>query len=332
MTSEIAKTAKMQDAETTSEITKHPPGARPTALPGDLAEVLSDYAAALRNVPLSPDTRRTYISRVRMFLAWLAAGGGQRRFRGDPLTLPETRDWAVRDYRRWLLRDGPVKRSVVYANSTLTALDDFYLRLGLGKAGIARDDLPRTAPRALDERARIRWLRAVEAHPSPRDRVIALIPYYAGARISEVTGLDVDDVRRSARKGTIRIYGKRGKIREVGIHPKLRPDLEQWLSERLTWPGAGTSPALFLNTRGGRLSVRAASGIIATIAENARLDDETTAHILRHTFATTLVRGKTDLVVVAELMGHTRLETTRRYSLPTEQDKAGALGLLTTDR
>ncbi len=60
------------------------------------------------------------------------------------------------------------------------------------------------------------------------------------------------------------------------IHPKLRPDLEQWLSERPTWPGAGTSPALFLNTRGGRLSVRAASGIIATIAENARLDDETT--------------------------------------------------------
>jgi hypothetical protein len=113
---------------------------------------------------------------------------------------------------------------------------------------------------------------------------------------------------------------------------KLRTDLEQWLSERLTWPGAGTSPALFLNTRGGRLSVRAASGIIATIAENARLDDETTAHILRHTFATTLVRGKTDLIVVAELMGHTRLETTRRYSLPTEQDKAGALGLLTTDR
>jgi site-specific recombinase XerD len=105
--------------------------------------------------------------------------------------------------------------------------------------------------------------------------------------------------------------------------------LEQWLSERPTWPGAGTSPALFLNTRGGRLSVRAASG---TIAENARLDDETTAHILRHTFAATLVRGKTDLLVVAELMGHTRLETTRRYSLPTEQDKAGALGLLTTDR
>jgi site-specific recombinase XerD len=45
-------------------------------------------------------------------------------------------------------------------------------------------------------------------------------------------------------------------------------------------------------------------------------------HVLRHTFATSLVRGKTDLVVVAELMGHSRLDTTRQYSLPTEQDKA----------
>ena len=70
------------------------------------------------------------------------------------------------------------------------------------------------------------------------DRVRGRHDVERGARISEVTGLDVDDVRRSARKGTIRIYGKRGKIREVGIHPKLRPDLKQWLSERPTW-GAG---------------------------------------------------------------------------------------------
>ena len=321
----------MQDPASVSEITKRPPGARPTALPADLAELLTGYAAALADAPLADDTRRTYLSRVRMFLAWIDSGQGRRRFQDDPLTLPKARDWAVRDYRRWLLRDGPVKRSVVYANSALTAIDDFYLRLGLGKASIDRDDLPRTAPRALEERARIRWLRAVEACLSPRDRALALIPYYAGARISEVVRLDVDDVRRSARKGVLRIYGKRGKVREVAIHAKLRPDLEQWLTERGAWPGADTSPALFLNTKGGRLSVRAASSVIAAIADDGGLDDETTAHVLRHTFATTLVRGGTDLVVVAELMGHARLETTRQYSLPTEQDKANALNLLTTD-
>ncbi|MEV0590449.1 tyrosine-type recombinase/integrase [Nonomuraea cavernae] len=57
-----------------------------------------------------------------------------------------------------------------------------------------------------------------------------------------------------------------------------------------------------------------------------------TAHVLRHTLATTLVRGKTDLVLVAEILGHARLETTRRYSLPSDKDKEDALKLITVDR
>jgi site-specific recombinase XerD len=92
--------------------------------------------------------------------------------------------------------------------------------------------------------------------------------------------LDVGDVRRSARKGVLRIYGKGGKVREVPIHAKLRPGLERWLTERTAWPGAGASPALFLNTKGGRLPTRAADGIIAAIAEQAALDDDPTAHRL----------------------------------------------------
>jgi integrase len=118
----------------------------------------------------------------------------------------------------WLLRDGPARRSRVYVNSVLTALDDFHVRRGLGKADVAREDLPKNAPRALEERARIRWLRAVEAHLSPRG-----IPYYAGARISEVVRLDTGDVQMSARKGRLRLYGKGGKFREVDIHPSSVP-------------------------------------------------------------------------------------------------------------
>ena len=301
-------------------------------LSDDLAALLDSYIAELAGTTLAAETRRTYISRVRQYLAWLATTHRRHRSDAGPLSSPKARDFAVRDYRRWLLHEGPAKRSIVYANSALTAIDDFYLRRGLGKTEIDRDELPKQAPRALEEKARIRWLRAVEQVTSPRDRCIALIPYYAGARISEVVRLDVGDVRRSARKGILRIHGKGDKAREIPIHPKLRPELEQWLTERATWPGADTDPALFLNAKGGRLSARAAGGTIAAIAENAALDDDPTAHVLRHTFATSLVRGKTDLVVVAELMGHSRLETTRQYSLPTERDKADALNHLTTDR
>ncbi len=87
-----------------------------------------------------------------------------------------------------------------------------------------------------------------------------------------------------------------------------------------------------LNQRGQRLGVKGAHDIITGIAEGAGLDDEITAHVLRHTFATTLVRGGTDLVIVAELLGHARLETTRGYTRSTREDRTRALDLLLVDQ
>src|SRR5438128_8259771 len=217
-------------------------------------------------------------------------------------------------------------------NSALAAIDDFYARRGLGRANAERADLPDQAPRALDQRAVLRWLRAVEAHLAPRDRALAGVLFYAGARISEAVRLDVDDVRLSARKGTLRLLGKGNKVREVPIHPQLRRDLTLWLEERPNWPGANVTPALFLNQRGDRLSVRGASDVVAALAEAAAQEDETTAHILRHTFATTLIRGGADLVLVAELLGHARLDTTRTYTRPTAEDCAKVVELLPVDR
>ncbi|MEV0316815.1 hypothetical protein [Nonomuraea fuscirosea] len=143
----------------------------------------------------------------------------------------------------WLLRDGPVRRSRVYVNSVLTALDDFCTRRGLGKAAAGREDLPKSAPRALEERARIRWLRVAEAYLSPRGRCFALIPYCAGARISEVVRLDVGDVQMSARKGKLRLYGKGGKFREVDTHPNSAPNCSSGSTNAPTGPTpAATGP------------------------------------------------------------------------------------------
>lgn len=95
----------------------------------------------------------------------------------------------------------------------------------------------------------------------------------------------------SARKGTLRVLGKGDKIREIPIHPRLRTDLHLWLHERPDWPEGTRNPALLLNNRGGRLTTRGASGIFRQIADNAGLDDQTTAT----SFDTTLIRGGTDL-------------------------------------
>ncbi|WP_406314815.1 site-specific integrase [Streptosporangium sp. NBC_01639] len=87
-----------------------------------------------------------------------------------------------------------------------------------------------------------------------------------------------------------------------------------------------------LNRRGGRLSARAASAVFIAIARAAGLEDPTTAHVGRHTFVTQLIRGGEDLVTVAELAGHARLDTLRIYSQPTDDDKQAALRHLTVDR
>ncbi|WP_194908969.1 tyrosine-type recombinase/integrase [Catenulispora rubra] len=156
------------------------------------------------------------------------------------------------------------------------------------------------------------------------------MPFYAGARISEVVALDVDDVRMSRRIGELRLYGKGGKVRTVPLKPQLRTALAAWIEQRSAWPGAG-GPALFLNHTGGRLSATAASDIITAITATARLEDPPTAQVFRHTFGTTLVRADTDLATVAELLGHSRIETVRIYSRPTEADKIRALEHLTVD-
>ncbi|MCW2883826.1 MAG: phage integrase family protein, partial [Streptosporangiaceae bacterium] len=93
-------------------------------------------------------------------------------------------------------------------------------------------------------------------------------------------------------------------------------------------------PALFLNHRGGRLSARSAYTVLRAIADAANLpigrDGVFTPHVLRHTAGTTMTRSGTDIVIVAELLGHS-LQTARRYSLPTHQDHQKAIERLTVD-
>ncbi|MGI8492561.1 MAG: tyrosine-type recombinase/integrase [Acidimicrobiales bacterium] len=289
------------------------------------------YASAVSRPggPLDADSVRVYCSRVRQYLAWLATAD----IDGDALHDAAARDWAVRDYRTHLLTIARRQPSTV--NAHLTAVDDFYRRLGLGPAAARREDLPKAAPRALDKRAQLRWLRAAE-QAATRDRTLALAGFYAGLRIGEIVGLDLDDIRSSARKGHLVVrQGKGGRYREAPLHPAWRATVEAWRKERTTWPQATTNPAVFLNRRGVRLSTRGAYDALAGIAEAAGIDvgrnAEFTPHVLRHTAGTTMTRAGTDIILVAEILGHS-VETARRYALPTQQDRQAAIERLTTDQ
>jgi site-specific recombinase XerD len=289
------------------------------------ADLLAKYSDHLEHSPLTGHTPRTYLGAVRAYLAWL----GQADVDGDPLNDATAKDWAVRDYRSYLVT--VAKRVTATVNKHLAALQDFYAWRGLGQPqGVKRHQVPRHAPKALDPRAKLRYLRAVEACPSARDRAIALLPLFAGTRIAEIAALDAADVRLSARKGELHLVGKGEKSRTVPVHPQLRDALAAWLAERPSRPGAD-SAALFTSGRGTRMTTDALADVINRITKAAGLEDEVTSHRLRHTFGTELTRKGVDIVTVAELMGHASLETTRLYTRPSADDMQRAVDLLTAD-
>jgi integrase/recombinase XerC len=256
-------------------------------------------------------------------VAWLA---DRSPVDGDPLADEPARDWAVRDYKRHLKAVQRWRPSSV--NLALAALDSFYGYLGLGRPVVRREELPAKAPRALSVEQQRRVLRMAE-HASARDRAIVVLLLYTALRLAELVALDVDDVRISARKGVVIVRsGKGDAFREVPLNALARQVLEEWLPERKRLAGAGER-ALFIGRGGRRLAKRSVDDVVRGIGKDAGV--RLSAHVLRHTCLTGMVRQGTDLVLVAELAGHRRVETTRRYSLPSEADRALAVERLQID-
>jgi site-specific recombinase XerD len=285
----------------------------------DLERQLAAYEVWLARQPLASNTRRAYLLQVRHYGAYLTTQPSQD---GDPLYDPFARDYAVRDYKTYLKTHGKVKPASV--NLALAAIDHFYLFLGLDQPRVKREDLPAQSPRSLNPEEQKAFLRAVERTPSVRDQAIARLLCYTGLRLSECAALNVDDVRLSARKGLVVVRSGKGETyREVPLNADVREALRTWLKERARRFPQISEPDLFLNLKGRRLSTRAIDLVLRQLGREAKL--ELSAHVLRHTCLTNLVRRGNDLVLVAEVAGHKRLETTRRYSLPSLEDRESAM-------
>jgi integrase/recombinase XerC len=162
---------------------------------------------------------------------------------------------------------------------------------------------------------------------------MALVFFYAGLRLSELAALDMADVAVSARRGRLQVRtGKGDAYREVPLNSACRQALEEWFDARadqLAAPteagggGEAETSALWLSRSGRRMSTRAVDLVVRRLAADANL--ELSAHVLRHTCVTNLIRSGADVVLVAEIAGHRRLDTTRRYSLPSQADKDAAV-------
>jgi integrase/recombinase XerD len=217
---------------------------------------------------------------------------------------------------------------------------------------------PRRLPRAIPVADVERLLAAAGTGEGPRplrDRALLELLYATGARISEATALDVDDLDLATRPGpvaepdargtwpelaeipelpevpgppslhavqaTVRLSGKGQKQRIVPVGSYARQALEQYLVRARPALAAATrrasaSPAVFLNARGGRLTRQGAWAVLRATAMRAGIAD-VSPHTLRHSFATHLLDGGADVRVVQELLGHASVTTTQVYTLVT---------------
>ena len=160
-----------------------------------------------------------------------------------------------------------------------------------------------------------------------RDKAILELFYASGLRLSELVGLDLDDVNLSGR--VVRVLGKGRKERVVPFNTTAAAALKAWLADReaLRAPGGLKGPPyskghqgrrprepLFLNYQGGRLSTRSVDKLVRRYVTASSTRMGISPHALRHSFATHLLEAGADLRAIQELLGHARLSTTQRYT------------------
>jgi integrase/recombinase XerC len=170
--------------------------------------------------------------------------------------------------------------------------------------------LPRAVP--IDETFALMEAPKADAVLGLRDRAMLELAYGAGLRVSELCGLNLDSVDRSG--GIVRVLGKGNKERLVPVNPQALAALDAYLKHRPGLLKKKTTAALFLNFRGGRLTPRSVERHLARHAIAAGLARHVTPHQLRHSFATHLLAGGADIRTIQELLGHSSLSTTQRYT------------------
>ncbi len=191
-------------------------------------------------------------------------------------------------------------------------------------AGVSPPRQDRRLPKALDLASVQALLDAPDTGTVAglRDAALLELLYGTGGRISEIVGLDVDDLTTALAdpEAGVRLFGKGRKERLVPLGSYARAAVEAWLVRgRPSWVTASAhgTPALLLNSRGERLSRQSAWAAVRRQAEAAGLTAEIGPHTLRHSFATHLLDGGADVRVVQELLGHASVTTTQLYTLVT---------------
>lgn len=177
----------------------------------------------------------------------------------------------------------------------------------------------RKPPTFLKPGERDRLLASVE---NPRDRAILTLFVFGGLRRNELRMLDRADIDLADRTVMIR-FAKRGKWRQLGLHPKACATIKAYLATR-----TDDDPALFLSSRRQRMANRTINYLLDKYAPQLGFGKRVTPHSLRHTFATALWRGSNDLRIVQRALGHDNISTTAIYTWLGDDELSRAIDQL----
>jgi integrase/recombinase XerC len=293
------------------------PVAAEEALPGALAEAAEAFERHLRSERgLSPRSVRAYTTDIGSLLEHASRRG---RTTAGELDLADLRSWLALQQTT-----GRARSTIARKASAARTFARWLERSGRGDrdagARLARPKAHRTLPQVLGAGQVIDLLdsaaeRAAEGDDpvAPRDVAILELLYATGIRVSELCGLDVDDVDDGRR--TVRVFGKGAKERTVPYGIPAQVAIDRWLAgPRVELARSGSGPALFLGRRGRRIDQRAVRTLVHEHLASVEDAPDLGPHGLRHTAATHLLEGGADLRSVQELLGHATLATTQIYT------------------
>lgn len=275
-----------------------------------VGKAVDDFLRHLRERNASAHTVKAYTGDLVNFSAYAGSRGWKQI---DHI--------AIRGFLSQLYEKGLSKTSVARSLAAVRSLYRWLAREGVVDQNpaklVATPKLPKKLPRVptIEEMNSVLDGQMPETAAFPeRDRLMLELLYGCGIRNSELTGINLDDIRLSAE--AILIRGKGKKERYVPFGESAKVALSAYLPTRqaVLSDAHKNSNALLINQRGGRLTTRSVGRIIKKIAVAKGLSPDVHPHTLRHAFGTHMLEEGADLRAIQELLGHERLATTQRYT------------------
>lgn len=292
-----------------------------------MLDIVKQFGKELHRQGKSPHTVRAYIGRVGDFLQWLEERYGETD--SSAITVLDVREYQT--YCIHIKKYAPA--GIQQRLSAIRAYCDFLVAQGRLAKNPADEVQPvrvakqETAPDVLSPQELQKLRREVYKGENKRDIAIFDVLLHTGLRVDELIHVTLDDIEISERKGNLIVRsGKGNKYREVPLAAEARKAISDYLEVR----PATTSRRLFLGQRGPLKTTDAVWKILKKYARKVGLEQKVHPHLLRHQFATELVRRKkhgrpVDLTTLAALMGHKNINTTMTYTKPTPEEMAQAV-------